>query len=439
MTDDTFRRDLDLWLREDAAYRVPDHLGDILRETAASRQRQWWSSLQGWLPMDTTFTGRLAPSTRPVWLVAATGLVLLAIVGALLLAGSGRRLPPPFGLAKAGLVALSRTGDIYTLDPATRRETLVVGGSDYDYSPQFSRDGTRLAFFRPMTNATVKVMVSNPDGTDLREVSTSLAPLVEGPGSMAWSGDGSSIAVRVLGQRIAVVDVVHGTSRIVDPGPIVEWVSWLPPLGEELVFRGDPDSGKSEVAVYAMRPDGTGLRALTSQDGEPGSSYQHPILSPDGRYLAYNSWTDEVAHHLFVRDLAAASTREIAAEGLFTDLYPAEFLPDGRTLLAMQTIRHGLCCPAGAMTQLVLLPIDGSTPGRPIGPAVEVHHAVGDDTLIGGVSPDGETAYALIGEGEGAREVTLWTLPIDGAPGTSEPWSGQESGWVFPSIQRVRP
>ena len=79
-TRDTFGRDLSQWLREEGEHRVPDHLAEVLMQTAATRQRPWWSSLERWLPMDlTTRASTLAP-TR-LGRVILVGLLILAIVG----------------------------------------------------------------------------------------------------------------------------------------------------------------------------------------------------------------------------------------------------------------------------------------------------------------------------------------------------------------------
>ena len=67
ITNDAFERTVSDWLHADAEHRIPDHLDAVLRLTSAERQRPAWSSLERWLPMDTTFTGRLAPAMRPAW------------------------------------------------------------------------------------------------------------------------------------------------------------------------------------------------------------------------------------------------------------------------------------------------------------------------------------------------------------------------------------
>lgn len=50
VSDDTFGRDLERWLRDEGERRVPDHLGEVLVRTAATRQRPWWSSPEGGFP-----------------------------------------------------------------------------------------------------------------------------------------------------------------------------------------------------------------------------------------------------------------------------------------------------------------------------------------------------------------------------------------------------
>ena len=102
---DTFGRDLSRWLHEESEHRVPDHLADVLVRTAGTRQRPWWSSPERWLPMETTL--RLAPAPRAVWLLIVLALIV-AVVGAIALAGSQRRVPAPFGPAVNGVHRVPR-------------------------------------------------------------------------------------------------------------------------------------------------------------------------------------------------------------------------------------------------------------------------------------------------------------------------------------------
>ncbi len=64
---DGFDRTVSDWLHVDAEHRVPDHLDAVLRRTRKERQRPAWSSLERWLPMQTTL--RFTPVPRVAWLL----------------------------------------------------------------------------------------------------------------------------------------------------------------------------------------------------------------------------------------------------------------------------------------------------------------------------------------------------------------------------------
>ena len=81
---------------EFAPANVPDYFDDMLRQTAHTRQRPAWLSLERWLPMGViarTDTIRQVP-----WRPIAIAAVLVAAATALaLIAGTGRPPPSPFG------------------------------------------------------------------------------------------------------------------------------------------------------------------------------------------------------------------------------------------------------------------------------------------------------------------------------------------------------
>ena len=123
-TTDRVERDITAWFGETAAPATPDYTDDILRQTARSRQRPRWTFSERWLPMSVITFGRV--NLRPVpWrtvgLLAVLGL-LLAVAAALYVGSQPQRLPPPFGAAANGLVAYSKDGDIFTVDPSLASE-----------------------------------------------------------------------------------------------------------------------------------------------------------------------------------------------------------------------------------------------------------------------------------------------------------------------------
>ena len=161
------------WLDEQAGHGVPGYLDEVLARTTRTRQRPAWSSLERWLPMQTTL--RFAPVPRVAWLLVV--IALLAALGvAVLCAGSRtRKLPPPFGPARNGAILYGATdNDIYRLDPVSGAATALIAGSTSDSAPRLSPDGTRLLFLRdatpdPATDGKIAtIMVASADGTSVR-------------------------------------------------------------------------------------------------------------------------------------------------------------------------------------------------------------------------------------------------------------------------------
>jgi hypothetical protein len=140
-----FERHLGAWLRQDSEHRVPDHLETILARTVATRQRPWWSSLRRWLPFDVTLPR--APFSRSgSWRpILAFVIVTLLVATLLLLAvGSRRHLPPPFGLARNGIVITAVNGDLFSVDPKTLAKTPLVSDSPDEWTlAQGSRETGR--------------------------------------------------------------------------------------------------------------------------------------------------------------------------------------------------------------------------------------------------------------------------------------------------------
>ena len=165
---DPLARPLSAWLHEEAAYHVPDHLAEVLRQTAATRQRPAWSSLERWLPLDTTVRPHLVmlPRLGRVLLVAALIIALAAL--AIVAAGSYRRLPDPFGLAANGEIAYAADGDILVADPDGTHDHAVVSGPSTDFAVAYTRDGTGLMFLRAVSPHEATLMIAAPDGSRIR-------------------------------------------------------------------------------------------------------------------------------------------------------------------------------------------------------------------------------------------------------------------------------
>ena len=77
----SFGRSLSAWLDEEARNHAPAHLDAVLRRTRPRPPATGWSSLERWLPVQTTL--RFSPVPRVAWI-----LVVLALLIALGMAGA---------------------------------------------------------------------------------------------------------------------------------------------------------------------------------------------------------------------------------------------------------------------------------------------------------------------------------------------------------------
>jgi dipeptidyl aminopeptidase/acylaminoacyl peptidase len=310
---DRLERDLTAWLVETAAPRTPDFLDDILAQTAGSGQRPAWSFPERWLPMR-VMTFRAAPRPLP-WrtMGVLVVLVLLVAAAAAVYVGSQPRLPAPFGVARNGLTAYSKAGDIFTLDPEGSGPRAIVTGSTNDHDPVWSLDGTRIAFLRA-TDGGETLLMADADGS--HQVLAKTGPLVDS-NTVAWSPDGRSIAVTssIDNRRtITKIDSSTGDVRVLDVGMSAEEVSWRPPDGRGLVFLGESATG---MGLYLVAPDGSSPTEIVHADSDTGLLPNG--WSPDGRRLAFHR-LEQIApgmsvYRIHVLDLDTRAEVVIASSG----------------------------------------------------------------------------------------------------------------------------
>ena len=126
------------------------------------------------------------------------------------------------------------------------------------------------------------LFVSKADGTDVR-----LLLAADTQSGSSWSVDGSQVAAiaEVEGRMsLFVISVADGSLRRLDMNVApVEGVDWRPPDGRELIFRGQVGA---KFAIYAIRPDGTGIRQV-SANGTDQSFWTNYAITADGNKLLY--------------------------------------------------------------------------------------------------------------------------------------------------------
>ena len=431
-TNDRFERSLSAWLQEGDAFRVPDHLDEVLAVTRETRQRPAWSSLERWLPMDTTFRPRLVavPSAGRLLAVAALILLLLAVV-VFAVGSRQQRLPPPFGLARNGGATASVDGDIYALDPTTLQRTPLITDANYDFGGSFSRDGTRFAFLRAreqpndVSDPALILAIANADGTDIRELT---APL-QGMDWSDWSPDGHAITFTSRapdgGRLINIVDLTTGRITTYDVGVSAHFVTWRPPDGRQILFRGEGD----EPGLYALDLGLGTSRRITTRPPNNEFDYQSMTVSQDGRTASFSRWSNEdgvPSIHMLDIDTGAEwilpSPPDVGQRG------GATFSPDGVTLAYVRIVRE----PGGALAQVVVAPADGRDTGHALGPRVPSTPDGGEVPVSIIFSPDGKAIIARYGND--AAGTVRW-LPLDGSPDRVI----DDGAFGFVDIQRLAP
>jgi dipeptidyl aminopeptidase/acylaminoacyl peptidase len=293
MPSERFERQLPELLTELAAPRTPDYFDDLFGLTARTRQRPAWTFLERWLPMVDIARQPILTSRVPLRTIGL-GLLLIALILAAVAAfvvGTQRNLPAPFGPARNGLVAFAKDGDIYTADPVSGRAVAIVTGPETDLRPVWSLDGTQLAFERRVVDSAVSpglFYVAEADGTGLVQVTPDALRSIE---SYAFSPDGQEIVftARPTGFSTLFIAKSDGSSapRTLSVGALSpSEPTYRPPDGGEIAFVG-LQQGESAAGLYAIKPDGTGLRPIAQPEN---LIVAKPMWSPDGSRVAYSAY-----------------------------------------------------------------------------------------------------------------------------------------------------
>jgi Tol biopolymer transport system component len=360
-----FDHDLPDLLTQVAQGPAPDYRDHIVRQTAHMRQRPAWTFPERWLPMSAV-TSRAAAAPRfPLRIVGVAALLLIAlIIGAVLLAGSQRHQPAPFGLAAAGRVAYAANGDIYTADPVTGAATAIVTGPDTDVQPIWSRDGTRVVFEREVASpgGAGRLYVARADGAGLVAITPNITLKQESdPSRYAFSPDGTDV-VYTTGPDTApgelwIAKTDGSGARQIDVGMSVLEIAYRPPNGTEIIFAAANSVG---IGIYAVDIATNKVRTVVAPSA--GIPLGLVSVAPDGSRVVYSASMDSVVGQNSYR------VQVSAIDGSKTVTLP---MPDGATFQDAPAwsndgtrivLTRGYSTRNQEMT-LAVLPADGSTVG----------------------------------------------------------------------------
>jgi TolB protein len=219
--------------------------------------------------------------------------------GARQLATGGTFSQPSWSPDGTGLAYVYKTtnfADIFVTDERgqnqvrlTNSASSILDNTDWNFRPTFSPDGKLIAFVSDKASTFPNVWLMNAaDGSGRRALATP-GLQQEDVDSLAWSPDGSQLAVTLFNEpgptQIALVPLGatgRQLSRVLTdlPGGALD-PAWSPD-GSWLSFAGRDGYA---VEMYAVHPDGTSITRLTAE----GQLARSPSWSPDGRHLAFLS------------------------------------------------------------------------------------------------------------------------------------------------------
>jgi dipeptidyl aminopeptidase/acylaminoacyl peptidase len=302
-----------------------------------------------------------------------------------------------------------RRGGLWMINVASGDQRPITPPDGGFYSPRFSPDGTKLAYVASNGDA-AQIFVRWLDTGQVAQITR----LRNAPSSMAWSHDGSRLAFlkfvplnkepmvslpakpkgaqwarparvidRVLyrsdGQgylpygftHLFVVPAEGGTPRQLTQGAHNYYggLNWA--ADDQSIFavgnrRADWDRQLLNTDIYRVPLDGGAVTAVTDRDGPD----EAPVLSADGRWLAYAGFDDQRLGHqnlaLYIHDLAEGQSHRLDT-GLDRSVIPIAW--GSRRRLFVRYDDHGESRIAvvdrnGKLTELTA-DLGGESLGRP--------------------------------------------------------------------------
>jgi Tol biopolymer transport system component len=227
------------------------------------------------------------------------------------------------------------SSDLFVLDAGSGKVAALHEGTGFSVWPQFSPDGSRLAYASNETRqGGTGIFVAQADGTEPVDIIAGRPLQDGGPVSLGWSPDGSRIAFVGKDLRTGQTGVwtvePDGTDRRLVLDGRWDSVSWSPD-GERLLLAGAP-AGAEQSDLHTIRPDGSSLRQLTDDQAVERS----PTWSPDGTRIVFSESTvafdnADYGQDVFVMDADGSNLRQVTEWKGF-DSFPV-WAPNGKWIV----------------------------------------------------------------------------------------------------------
>lgn len=253
---------------------------------------------------------------------------------------------------------------VSNLDGSERKE-LHTFSNPYGTGPEtvvLSPDGVHVAFGVERTDLQLQtLMVVGTDGSGLVKISDQMAkgaaPTFSPDGKRIafYSGDSTDYGGTGSYGEVSVSDVDGTMSPMViasNARPVYGYVFGYErlewsPDGSRIAFNGTLGYGASDI--YVVNADGSGLTNLTND----GSAASWPTWSPDGSWIAYTSGT---RIHRVRTDGTGGAEQLTPQSSVADELYP-QWSPDGKQIMFI-TITKFVTSPGAYPGRLTMLNVE---------------------------------------------------------------------------------